>query len=113
MAGAPVSSAAFAFTRPELDEGRIRSRTDLRVAELRAELAARMEPAAGRRVHGRGDVPLEDDAPARQLRVRNGDRGEESLRIWMLGIPEQVPPVGDLDDPAEVHDGHPVADVLD
>ena len=63
---------------------------------------------------GLGTSPLQDDPLAAQLRVGHRDGRHERLRC--TGAPgrrNSVAPVGQLGDPAEVHDRDPIADVLD
>ena len=68
--------------------------------------------AARRRIDRARYVAAQDDPLAAELRVRDGDRGHERLRVGVLRVAEHLAPVGDLHDLAEVHHGHPVADVL-
>ena len=87
---------------------------DGRVAQLRAQRAARVEAAAARRVDRARDVAGQDDPLAAQLRVGHRDGRHERLRC--TGAPgwrNRSRAVGQLGDPPEVHDRDPVADVLD
>ena len=106
VAGAQVVAA-------EVDQRRNDVRADGRPAELLAQLAARVEATARRRVDRARDVAAQDDPLAAQLRVGDRDRRHERLGVGVLLVAEQLAPVGQLGDPTEVHDRHPVADVLD
>ena len=75
--------------------------------------AAGVEAAPRRRVHGRGDIALEDDALAGAARVGHGHGGEQGP-----GVGVQRPGVerfgrGQLHDLAQVHHPDAVADVAD
>ncbi len=84
-----------------------------RAAERGAELAAGVEPAARRRPDRARDVALEDDALPALLGIGDGDRRQQRLRVRVERRLEHRDPVGHLGDAADVHDRHPVADVLD
>ena len=60
----------------------------LRGASLVGIGAARVEPAAGGRIDGAGDVALQHDALAGLvlLRVRQGHRGEQGLGVGVDGV---------------------------
>ena len=83
-----------------------------RGAELLAQRAARMEPAAGRWIDRAGHVAAQDDPRAPHRRVRDRDRRHQGLRVGMVLLLEERPSVGQLGDPAQVHHRDPVADVL-
>jgi hypothetical protein len=83
------------------------------LADLHDIGTARVEAARGRRVDGAGDVALQKTGFVAAGRVGPRDRLEQGLRIGMEGILVQVVRLGEFDDLAEVHDGHPVADVAD
>ena len=85
----------------------------LRVAEPLAQPAPRVEPAARRRCGRRRDVALEDEALLAATRVGVRDRREEGDRVRVARIAVQLLDRAELDDPAEVHDPDPVAEVLD
>src|SRR6266566_4509671 len=85
---------------------------DLR-ADLLGDRAPRVEPTGRRWVDGRRDLALEKDwrALGLQVRVRDGDRALQNLRV---GVQRPLPDYSarpNLDDLAEVHDGDTVADV--
>ena len=81
-------------------------------AVLRVQ-ATRVEPAPRRRVDRAGHVPRQDNALPPQPRMRDGHRREQCFGVRVLRIGEQLIGHRDLDDPAQVHDRDPVADVLD
>ena len=68
-------------------------------------------PSAGSPVSGTS--PLQDDPLPAEGRVGDRDGRHQGLRVRVLLVPEQLATVGQLGDPAEVHDRDPVADVLD
>ena len=72
-----------------------------------------MEGAALGWVDGAGDVAGEDDALAGSLDygVGDGDGGEKSSGVGVLGVLVEFVPAGYLDDLAQVHDRDPVRDV--
>ncbi len=73
-----------------------------------------MEAAAGRRVDRARDVALEDDPPALPLgdRVRDRDRRQQRPGVRVARRAVELLRRPELDDLAQVHDRHPVADVL-
>ena len=75
--------------------------------------AAGVEPTARRREHGRGR--LADDVLMRDRGIGIGDRDrvEQHPGVGMGRPGVEVVTRGDLTDLAEVHDGDPIADVLD
>ena len=74
-----------------------------------------MKDAARRRIEGARQ--LSGKNPVRALRIgpRIGHRDgvEQRRRIWMQGRVEQRLAVAEFDDPAEIHDGDPVAEMPD
>ena len=70
------------------------------IAERGPQRAARVEPAAGRRVDRAGHVAGQDDALAADLGIGHGDRRHQGDRVRMLLVAEQVDPLGDLGDAA-------------
>ena len=74
MAGAQVPAT-------HVQEGRGIGRADGRVCQLRAQRAARMEAAAGRRVERAGHVAAQDDALPAQRRGRA--RGMADMSAWV------------------------------
>src|ERR1043165_5241112 len=74
--------------------------------------AARVEAAARGRVNGRRHVALQDDALSSARRVGDGDGRKERARVWVKRAGVKLLGGGDLDDAAQVHDGHAVGDVL-
>src|SRR5260370_6340612 len=88
-------------------------RLDLAADRKLRDRAARMEPAAFGRVDRRGDLALEQDGLAARLElgVRVRDRAQQDLGVWMQRVVVNLSTVRDLDDLAEVHDRHAVADV--
>src|SRR5665647_2111321 len=86
-----------------------------RGAGLLRPRAARVEDAALGRVRRAGHVALEDDAPPGALGGGVGDRHrrEQRLGVRVLRLVVEHRAVRDLNDLAEVHDGHAVGGVLD
>ena len=86
-------------------------------APLRGVPAAPGELAARRRVDGAGDLALQTDTGRLpldlDLRVRNGDGGQQRLGIGVEGVAVQLSGAGDLHDVAQVHHPYAVGDVLD
>jgi hypothetical protein len=106
MAGALVPAT-------DVDEWRHLSRADLRVTEFGAQRAARMEPTARRRIHRTGYVAGEDDPLAPELRIGHRDGRHQGGRVGVLLALEQVVPLAELGDAAQVHHRDAIADVLD
>ena len=75
--------------------------------------AARMKSATGRRIHGTGHIPLQHDPFLLSARLGHRHGGKESARVRVFSIPVNGFSRGDLDDLAQVHDRHAMADVLD
>jgi hypothetical protein len=61
-----------------------------------------------------GDISLQDDPLLEPVggRFRGGDRGHKCLGIGVKGILIQIVPVRHFDDPAQIHDRDPIADML-
>lgn len=80
MAGHPVAAAHVAELRL------------LRPAAVCGVGAASGEPAAGRRVHGTGDLSLQHAAGAGpfHFRIGNGDGGNEGLGVGVQGVGVQL-----------------------
>src|SRR5713226_4852044 len=91
----------------------LQRRLDLAADRKLRDRAARVEPAAFRRVDRRWDLALEQDGLAARLElgVRVRDRAQQNLGVWVERVVVNLSAVRDLDDLAEVHDRHPVADV--
>ena len=89
------------------------------LADLLRDRAPGAEPAAGRdaqrarHVAGHGRPALRRGDLAGRAVGQPGNGGEQALRIGMPGGAEQPFGGGDLDDPAQVHDGDTVAQVPD
>jgi hypothetical protein len=77
--------------------------------------APRVEGTPGGRLGGTRELAVEDDLrpPALAPRVGNGDRAHERLGVGVQRPREQGIARRQLDDPAQVHHGDPVADVAD
>ncbi len=73
--------------------------------------AARVEAAAGRRVHRRGHVAAQVLHAAAPARIRLGDRGEQGARIGVARRGEERALRRRLDDLAEIHHRHTVCHV--
>lgn len=56
---------------------------------------------------------MEDCPVPRPVGIRDRDRREECLRIWVKRVRVQPVPFRDLHNPSQVHDSNPVADVFD
>src|SRR5262249_48785079 len=82
-------------------------------AALERERAARMKAASGRRIDRARHIALQHGAraPARGIGERHG--GEQRPRIGVLASAMKLSGGGDLDDLAEIHHRHAIADVLD
>jgi hypothetical protein len=74
-----------------------------------------VEAAAGRAVGRVGDFAREvDPAPFALVgRIGDGEGGQERLGVRMERTREQLARFRDLDDLADIHHDHPVADVFD
>src|SRR5262249_47956324 len=81
-------------------------------ATLERERAARMKAASGRRIDRARHIALQHRAraPARGIGERHG--GEQRPRIGVLASAVKLSGGDDLDDLAEIHHRHAVADVL-
>ena len=101
---------------PDLLEDRV-ERVDHLVrapaAHLEGDRAPRVEPASRGRVRGARHVPRKQDPRHLQVRVGDGDRGEERPRVRVERRCEEPLRGGGLHDLPEVHHVHPVADVED
>src|SRR4051794_23263798 len=97
----------------DVDERRLGRDADRWPAERRPELAAWVEATARRGIERARDVAAEDDPRPAELRIRDRDRGEQGLRVRMLGVAEHLATIRHLGDLAEVHHGDAVTDVLD
>ena len=84
-------------------------------ADLLGLGAAGPEVAAGRRVRRARRVAGEDDplAGSPLARIGDGHRRQQGLRVGVRRPAVDIGPRPDLDDLAEVHDGHAVRDVPD
>ena len=72
-----------------------------------------MEMASRRRIIRVRHVARQHNPVAAAARIRNRDRRQQRLRIWMERIAVQLVAIGKLHHTAKVHHGHTVADVLD
>ena len=75
-------------------------------------LAAGVERAAEGRVRRVRHLAARQVADLLAARVRVGDGPQQRLRVGVAGVGEDLLGRADLDDPAEVHDRDPVAEVL-
>src|SRR5262245_54202569 len=82
-------------------------------ATLERERAARMKAASGRRIDRARHIALQHGArtPAGGIGERHG--GEQRPRIGVLALAVKLSGGNDLDDLAEIHHRHTVANVLD
>lgn len=72
-----------------------------------------METTSRRWVHGAGNVAFEDYASSLHFRVRERNRHEESLRVWVK-LPDEESSLGSqFDDLPEIHNRNVVTNVLD
>ena len=85
----------------------------LLIANRFAVRTARMKTTTRRRMDRAWDVTLQNRSFFLAANIGNGNRGEQSPRVRMLGVPVDGFALGDLDDLAEVHDRYSMADVLD
>src|SRR5256714_1163376 len=104
---------ADAYAGREVVRLDLRERRHDLFARLNRPGAARVEAAALRRVYRRGHVALQDDAPARRLDdgVGDGDGGDERLRVRHQGVAVDDLRVREVDEVAQIHDGHAGLDV--
>ena len=75
--------------------------------------AARMKSATGRRIHGTGHIPVQNDAFLLSARLGHRHSRKESPCIGVFSVPVNGFAGGDFDDLAKVHNRHAMADVLD
>src|SRR6185312_14223047 len=103
VAGRPVARA------------RLRERRGLGAADVLRVGAARVERAAGRRVARVRHLALRAYAPAPAALARVGieDGREERLGVGVLRARVDLRRLRQLDDAAEIHDGDPLAEVVD
>ena len=85
----------------------------LHAAALDSIGAARMEAAAAGLPDRARYLAREDDALAPRAWIGERHCREQCLGIGMKGCPEECVLLRELDDLSEIHDGDPVADVLD
>src|SRR5262245_28141192 len=62
---------------------------------------------------GAWDVTLKNGPLLFTAGISNRNRGQQSSRVGMFSVPVDRITLGNLDDLAEVHDRHSMADVLD
>ncbi len=79
--------------------------------DILGHVTAGMKAAAGGRVHGAWDIPLQEDFLADDIGVPYGDSRQQGFRIGMTGVLKKLIPAGHLHDLTQVHDGNPVADM--
>src|SRR5205807_2176201 len=72
-----------------------------------------MKMAARRSIDRACDIPLNQLARALRFGIRNRHRFEQTLRIRMQRISEQLTRLGKFNYSTEIHNGDAVADVLD
>lgn len=101
--------AAHKVIGQRLDQRRI----GLLVAEIKSHWAARVEVAAGRWIGWAGQVATDDDALAAffDARVGHGHSRQQRLRVGVLRIVIDSVYGTQLDDFAQVHHSHAVADM--
>src|SRR6266540_6894231 len=85
----------------------------LRVAELLEQPAPCMKSTAGRRRSRGGNVAPEHEALLANARIRIGHSRKERDRIGVERMGIKSRHIGHFDELAQVHDSHPIADVLD
>src|SRR5262249_14988552 len=83
------------------------------VASVKTVRTTLSESAAGRQIDQRWRQPGNGGQPPWLGPVNPGDRPKQAPGVRVLGVVEDVVLVALLDDPARVHDGHPVSDVRD
>src|SRR2546423_3674336 len=71
-----------------------------------------MEPAARRRPHGVRDLPPREDLLRPSFWIRDRNRLEQRPGVRMFWVRVDRPRRTHLDDPAEIHDGDPIAHEL-
>jgi len=77
-----------------------------------AQPAPGVKATAAGRVDRARHVALEDNSLPLGLGIRNGDRAEQSLRIWVERGTVDLVSGADFNDLSEVHNGHSVGNVL-
>ena len=83
------------------------------VADILAKRTARMKAATRRRMDRARHVSLKDHPFFLAIRIGNRNGGEKSAGIRMLRVLVNLVAGGDLHDLSQIHDRHPVADMLD
>ena len=83
------------------------------VADLPGIRAARVKMTAWRRINRGGDFALEGLCDPGEIGVGDGNGVEKGFGIGMARLPVEFRRFGQFDDSAEIHDRHPIADVLD
>ena len=85
----------------------------LLAARLAPLVAAVEEAAARRRIDGAGNIAFQYDPLPVNINTWCGDCGEKRLSIGMQRVFKQFLRVGQFHNLSQIHDSHPVADVLD
>ena len=70
--------------------------------------ASRVKPAAARRISRAWNVAPDNGRPCLLVSTLSRHRGQQGLRVGVLGMLVEVLAGGDLDDLAEIHHGHAV-----
>ena len=92
--------------------GKVQRRLDL-ITDRFAIGATGMKRTTRGWMDGTGDIALQNGSLFFPAGVGHGHSGEQRPGIGMLGVLIDGFTLGDLDDLAEVHDRHSMADVLD
>jgi hypothetical protein len=74
--------------------------------------AACVKPASLWRIDGTGDIPFENNPFLFHRGVRRWGGGQQGLGIGVQGASIEFVTMGELHDFTQIHDGHPIADVL-
>ena len=74
--------------------------------------APSVEMAAAGRIHRGRHITLQNDPLFLMMNIRNRNRGEKGLGVWMNGIAVQLIRLSQLHDSAKIHDCDSVADIL-
>jgi hypothetical protein len=73
---------------------------------------AGVETTSHRRVSRAGHIPLKHNAMAGPVDIRDGNTGEQGMRVGVAGLSKKRLGGGDFDHLAQVHDRQPIADVF-
>lgn len=84
-----------------------------RPADIFNEGATRSETAAFRQIDLIRCFVIDEDSCFLVFRIRHGNGGKQNLRVGMNGVVDNLIYRADFENFAEIHDGDPVAKILD